>query len=120
MSITVNNKIIETDNEGFLLNPNDWDDKVAMELIAQHEADGNKQVTEAVGRLIRYFREYYQNHMMHPSMKRLLADHAKIEGENFKDEESYQAFLNDLFPNGPVPILSKLAGLPRPAHELKI
>lgn len=46
MSINVNGKTIETDEEGYLLNPNDWDEYVAEVLIRQHKAASHKPVTE--------------------------------------------------------------------------
>lgn len=119
MNLKINDTVIETDEEGFLVNPEDWDEEVALALIAQHEAEGHKKVTETGWELIRYFREYYEENMMHPSMHRLLADHAKLEGKPFKDEKSYGEFLYDLFPHGPVNMLCKLAGLPKPAHEME-
>lgn len=119
MNINVNGTLIETDEEGYLVNSDDWDEDVAQALIAQHEADGHKKVTETGWELIRYFREYYENHMMHPSMHRLLADRAKLEHKAFKDEDSYREFLYELFPHGSVNMLCKLAGLLKPSHEME-
>lgn len=34
MSITVQGKVIETDEEGYLLNRNDWSDEVAEKMSA--------------------------------------------------------------------------------------
>lgn len=119
MSIKVKNTTIETDEEGYLLNPDDWDEDVAEALIMQHEADGHKKVTETGWGLIRQFREYYEDHMTHPSMHKLLLDRARLENNHFSDEESYKDFLYYLFPHGPVRMLCKLAGLPNPEHEVE-
>ena len=35
MSIKIGNKVIETDEEGYLLNPDDWTEKVAGEMAYQ-------------------------------------------------------------------------------------
>lgn len=83
MSIEVNGKIIETDEEGYLVNPNDWDEDVAEALIKHHEAAGHKIVTETGWELIKYFREYYEDHMKHPGMHILLYERAKLEGKRF-------------------------------------
>jgi len=119
MSIEVNNEIIETDNEGYLVSPGDWNEDVAAELIKQHEADGHKAVTETGWELIHIFREYYEAHQTHPSMHKLLAGKAKLENKQFSDEESYKKFLYELFPHGPVRMLCKLAGLPNPKDEIE-
>ena len=46
MNITVNDKSIEIDEEGFLVDPRDWSEDVGLELVKQHEAAGHKKVTE--------------------------------------------------------------------------
>lgn len=119
MSIEVKSRLVETDEEGYLLKPGDWDEEFAQELIRQHETEGHIKITETGWELIRYFRDYYEDHMMHPSMHRLLADRAKGENKHFEDEKSYQKFLYELFPHGPVRMLGKLAGLPNPEHEIE-
>lgn len=120
MSIEVNNKVIKTDEEGYLLEPDDWNEDVAEALIRQHEADGHKPVTETGWELIRYFREYYEDHMIHPSMHKLLTERARLHKNHFKDEKGYRDFLYELFPHGPIPMLCKLAGLPNPEHEIEV
>ena len=119
MKLKVNNTELEIDEEDYLLNPEDWDEDVALALIAKHEADGHKKVTETGWELIRYFREYYEDHMMHPSMHRLLKDREKVESKVFNDEKSYREFLYELFSHGPINMLCKLAGLPKPSHEME-
>ena len=68
MTIEVNGKIIETDNEGYIVNPDDWNEAVAEKLIKRHEADGHKPATETGRELINFFHEYYEAHQTHPSM----------------------------------------------------
>lgn len=119
MSIEVNGKVIETDEEGYLLNLDDWNEEVSEALIKQHEADGHKPVSETARGLIDYFREYYEENKTHPSMHKLLLTLGKREGEHFHDQESYKNHLYEMFPHGPVRMLCKLAGLPKPAHEVE-
>lgn len=119
MCINVNGKAIETDDEGYLLNPDKWDEDVAEALIKQHEDAGHKKVTETGWELIHFFREYYEDHQTHPNMHKLLLNRAKLEGKHFEDETSYRDFLYELFPHGPVRMLCKLAGLPNPGHEVE-
>ena len=119
MSIEANGKIIETDEEGYLLNLDDWNDEVCEALIKQHEAEGHKPVSETARGLIDYFRDYYQENKVHPTMHKLVLTLGKHKGERFHDQESYKNFLYELFPHGPVRMLCKLAGLPKPAHEVE-
>ena len=119
MSIEVTGKIIQTDEEGYLLNLDDWNDGVCEALIKQHEADEHKPVSETARGLIDYFRDYYQENKVHPSMHKLVLTLGKHQGERFHDQEAYKNFLYELFPHGPVRILCKLAGLPKPAHEVE-
>ena len=53
------------------------------------------------------------------SMRRLMADQAKVENKHFKDEKSYRNFLYDLFPHGFVRMLCKLAGLSNPEDGIE-
>ncbi len=119
MTVEVNGKSIATDNEGYLLTPEDWDTDVAKALIRQHESAGHKKITETGWELINYFREYYDDHMKHPSMHQLLVDRARLENKNFSDEKIYKNFLYGLFPHEPVRMLCKLAGLPKPTDEVE-
>ncbi len=119
MSIEVNGKLIETDEEGFLIDPSDWNEAVAEALIRQHEAAGHRKVNETARGLIEYFREYYEENKTHPSMHALLKTLGGPRGERFRDKEEYKKFLYELFPHGPVRMLCKLAGLPKPSDEVE-
>ena len=119
MSIEVNGKSIATDEEGYLLDPNDWNEDVAAELVRQHEAAGHKPVNETGWGLINYFREYYEDKQTHPSMNELVRNLGKQPGQSFREAEEYKNFLYQLFPHGPVRMLCKLAGLPRPKDEIE-
>ena len=115
MNITVNNEAVETDDQGFLKNPDDWTEDVGLELVKQHEAAGHRQVTETGWMLIKYFRDFYEDHMRHPTMIGLIREHEKLEGKSFKEEIDYKQNLYELFPHGPIPMIAKLAGLSRNA-----
>ncbi len=115
MSITVNGNTIETDNEGFLVNPDDWTEDVGLELVKQHETAGHKKVTETGWMLVKYFRNFYEDHLRHPTMQDLIREHEKLENKNYREENDYKQMLFDMFPHGPIPMLAKLAGLPHRA-----
>ena len=116
MSLVVNGKTIETDEENFLLNPEDWDEDVAK-AIAENEGI---ELDEIKWGLIRYFREYYEDHMKHPSMITLIRTLGRAHGDHYEEEKEYEKFLYSIFPNGnPVVEFSKLAGLPKPRAEVE-
>jgi len=115
MNITVKEEVIETDEEGFLLNPDDWSEDVGLELVKQHEAAGHMKVTETGWMLVKYFRDFYEDHMRHPTMIDLVREHEKLEGKSFKEEIDYKQNLYKLFPHGPIAMIAKLAGLPQNA-----
>ena len=116
MNITVNNETIETDEQGFLLNPLDWTEDVGLELIKQHEAAGHRKVTETGWMLIKSFRDFYEEHMRHPRMNELIRLRAKLDGKDFeKEEHDFKEFLYELFPHGPIRMMAKLAGLTQTA-----
>jgi len=119
MSIKVDDKIIETDEEGYLLNPDDWSEKVAEEMAFQQAQQDNVKLTDTHWGLIQYFREYYDENMTHPTMHKLVMTLGKYHGQHFHEHETYKAFLYGIFPHGPVPELCKLAGLPKPAEEFE-
>jgi len=119
MSINVGGKIIETDTEGYLLNPDDWSEKVAEEMAYQQAKQDNVKLTETHWGLIQYFRDYYAENKVHPTMHKLVMSLGKYHGEHFHDKKAYEKFLYKTFPHGPVQELCKLAGLPKPLADVE-
>jgi len=119
MSIKVGDKIIETDEEGYLLNPDDWTEKVAEEMAYQQSQQDNVKLTETHWGLIQYFRDYHNENKVHPSMHKLVMSLGKYHGQHFHDHKAYEKFLYEQFPRGPIPELCKLAGLPKPTEEFE-
>ncbi len=110
MSIEVNGKIIDTDEEGFLVNLDDWSEDVAEAMAVQ---EGWELKDDHIG-LIDYFREYFDEHQVHPTMHVLVKTLGKHIGNSFHEHKSYQSFLYTLFPQDPISELCKLSGLPKP------
>lgn len=117
MGIEIGGKTIETDEEGYLRNPDDWSDQVAEAMAYQQAQQDGVTLTETHWGLIHYFRDYYQENKVHPTMHKLVESLGKHHGEHFHDHKVYEKFLYELFPHGPVQELCKLAGLPKPAEE---
>jgi len=110
MAIEVGGKRIETDEQGFLLDFEDWSEEFVEQTAAQ---DGLTLYDESWG-LIGYFREYYRQYSSHPSMRQLVLDLGRQSGEHFHDRKQYEKFVYKLFPRDPIRELCKLAGLPKP------
>jgi tRNA 2-thiouridine synthesizing protein E len=117
MSVLLNNKAIETDAEGYLINREDWSEEVAEEMAMQQAEADHVKLTETHWGLIHYFRDYYEENKVHPTMHKLVMTLGKQHGEHFHDEKAYEKFLYDIFPHGPVQELCKLAGLPKPVGD---
>ncbi len=115
MNMKLGDKTIETDEEGYLLNPNDWDECVA-EAIAEREGI---ELTDTHWAMINYFRTFYEDHMRHPTMHDWVKTLGRFHGKPYPEAKAYRDFLYKLFPQGPVPTLAKLAGLPKPVGDIE-
>lgn len=118
MSIQVGNKIIDTDEEGYLINPDDWSQEVAAVMAAQQSRQDHVELSETQLGLIHYFREYYAENKRHPTMHKLVMTLGKHHGQHYHDHKEYEKFLYQMFPKGPVVELCKLAGLPKPVEDM--
>jgi TusE/DsrC/DsvC family sulfur relay protein len=117
MTLTVNGKTLETDQEGYLLDRNDWDQEVMQALIAEHEAEGHKPLSETAIGLVGYVRESFEEKQTIPTMHELINELGRREGESFTEAQDFKNFLYGMFPHGPIQKLAKLAGLPNPGVE---
>ena len=119
MSITIGERTIATDEEGYLMNPADWSEEVAETMAVRQSQQNGGQLTETHLGLIQYFREYFDENKVHPTMHKLVMTLGEHHGRRFHEHKEYERFLYGLFPRGPVPELCKLAGLPKPAEEFE-
>jgi tRNA 2-thiouridine synthesizing protein E len=103
MSYTVNGAELETDAEGYLLEP-DYSDEV-VSVIA--EAEGIV-LTDEHWQVIRYLRDEYREHGHTPNFRYMLKG-----VQEFMPEADSKS-LYDLFPVGPAKQAAKIAGLPQP------
>ena len=106
MALEVNGKTYETDEEGFLLNLNEWNEDVANAL-AQGE---NIDMTENHWEVINFLRDYYNEYQIAPAVRVL----TKAIGKKLGPEKGNSKYLYDLFPFGPGKQACKIAGLPKP------
>ena len=113
MGLLVNGRTIETDAQGFLLDPAEWSEEFAAALAAH---DGFELFVDH-WELIWYFRDYYEETLTAPSMRRMVLELGKREGARFRDRKGYEKHLYSLFPSDPVRSVCRLAGLPMPQAD---
>ncbi len=103
MSYEINGVEVETDNEGYLLEP-DYSEEAATVIAA---AEGIT-LSEAHWEVINYMRDQFKEHGHTPNFRNMLKGFSEVrEGVDSK-------YLYDLFPVGPAKQAAKVAGLPQP------
>jgi len=112
MRFEVKDKIIETNEQGFLLDLDDWSEDFATALA---ERDGIELFVDH-WELIWYFREYYEENQTNPTMHTMVRT-LGMKGKHFHDQKSYEKHIYKLFPTDPVHELCKLSGLPMPQPD---
>ncbi|KZN36570.1 sulfur transfer protein TusE [Pseudoalteromonas luteoviolacea S2607] len=105
--LVIDNKTIETDKEGYLLNHLDWSEDLAP-IIAENE---NITLTDAHWEVIKFVRGFYEEYGTSPAIRMLVKAIAKKLGE----DKGKSIYLYKLFPKGPAKQATKIAGLPKPA-----
>ena len=91
---------VDTNDEGFFTNPDQWTEAMAPELAA---AEGIDPLTDQHWTVIRFMRKEYAEKGTGPTVRVL----GKTSGVTVK--ELYQ-----LFPKGPAKIAARIAGIPKP------
>jgi TusE/DsrC/DsvC family sulfur relay protein len=103
MSYVVDGVELDTDDQGFLVEPN-YSEEV-VKLIA--EAEGIT-LTDAHWEVVNYMRDEYKENGHTPNFRNMLKGFSEIRpGTDSK-------YLYDLFPLGPAKQAAKVAGLPQP------
>ncbi|MDX1397703.1 MAG: TusE/DsrC/DsvC family sulfur relay protein [Oceanospirillum sp.] len=108
--LTIDNKQIQVDDEGYLENLADWQPEVA-EQIAREEG---LELTEAHWEILNLLRQFYQEFELSPAMRPLV----KYIGINLDKDKAKSIYLMQLFGESPAKMASKLAGLPKPTNCL--
>ncbi|WP_031514265.1 TusE/DsrC/DsvC family sulfur relay protein [Desulfofalx alkaliphila] len=98
--IEVDGQQIEIDEDGFLINTDQWSEAVAH-MFAKDE--GIDELTEDHWKVINYLRDYFFQFGIAPMIRKLCKE------TGFSLKQIYQ-----LFPTGPAKGACKLAGLPKP------
>ncbi len=99
--LNVNGRAIAINEDGFLLDPEVWDEEVAGALAKAEE--GIAELSDEHWHVIRYIREYFLEKDLAPMVRKV----CKNTGFSLKH-------IFELFPSGPAKGACKLAGLPKP------
>ena len=97
---TLGGQEIETDEDGFIQEPDKWDEKIAEDLAKTEEA---YPMNDDAWKLVKYLRKYYLDFGIAPPVRML----TKQTGLDLKT-------IYKLFPGGPAKGACKVAGLPKP------
>lgn len=106
MGLVINGIELATDNEGYLLDPSDWNEDVAR-LLAERE---QLPLCEDRWFIVRFVRDYYENHQTVPEARHLL----KALREHVGKERATRRFVYSLFPYGYGQQACKIAGMRKP------
>ena len=98
--ITLNGRTYVVDEDGFLEDPNIWNEDVARDFAT---TEGITELGENHWKVIHYLRNYYLQYGIAPMIRKLCKE------TGFKLSQIYE-----LFPSGPAKGACKLAGLPKP------
>lgn len=98
--VELGGKMMEIDEDGFIQDPEEWDENVAADLA---KTEAVEELTEDHWKVVNYLRDYYLEYDMAPMIRKLCKE------TGFKLKEIYE-----LFPSGPAKGACKVAGLPKP------
>ena len=96
----------DTDNEGFLLDPTEWNREIA-EIIARSE---NITMTNDHWFVVKYIRDYHELHQSVPEFRKAL----KYTKEHLSQEKATRKYIYSLFPYGYGQQACKIAGMRKP------
>jgi len=106
MTIEVNGKTLEVDEEGYLSDLNDWEKEVASVMAKAEDIELSDDHWE----IINFLREYYEEYQVAPAVRIL----TKAIGKKLGKDKGNSKYLYELFPYGPAKMACKYAGLPKP------
>jgi TusE/DsrC/DsvC family sulfur relay protein len=109
----IDGKTIETNEQGFLCNLADWNEDFAGQLASEDKLDLHVDHWE----LIWYFRDYYNENQVNPTMHTMVTSLGRTKGKDFHEQKAYEKHIYRLFPRDPVHELCKLSGLPMPQPD---
>jgi len=106
MPIKVADRLLETDEEGYLLSGDDWNTAVGDALATAEKI----AMTDAHWEVIEFLRSYYEEYKIAPMIRIL----TKAMGKKLGSDKGNIKYLYALYPGGPAKQACKIAGLPKP------
>ncbi|HEC28387.1 MAG TPA: TusE/DsrC/DsvC family sulfur relay protein [Gammaproteobacteria bacterium] len=106
MSLIVGEKTVSTDDEGYLMNPDDWSKEVC-ERLAKSEGI---ELNDEYWKIITCMRDYFDDHKIAPGTRIV----AKFIAEDLGYGKKARNYLFKIFPYGYVKQACKIAGMRRP------
>ncbi len=104
--IEVKGKTYETDEDGFLVNIEEWNEDIAKYFAEVEDVEMSEEHWE----IVNFLRDYYQQFNIAPMIKILV----KEIGKKMGPEKGNTKYLYKLYPGGPAKQACKIAGLPKP------
>ena len=105
-AIEFEGKSYEVDEEGYLLDLNQWVPGLAQIMANDEDA----VLTDAHWEVLNFLREYYEEYQIAPAVRVL----TKAIGKKLGKDKGNSKYLYELFPYGPGKQACKYAGLPKP------
>jgi TusE/DsrC/DsvC family sulfur relay protein len=97
----------ERDMEGYLLDPEAWNDEIAFELAAEERLE----LTEGYWPILHFMRDYWRENQVAPDVRHVVGFLASDHG---LDKKVAKDQLFELFPYGYVQQACKIAGMIKP------
>lgn len=104
--LPVNDRTVAVDEDGYLLDYNDWDREVAVALAESEMLD----MTDGHWAIVDFLRDYYAKNQVAPHARALM----KLIRDTLGREKGTSKYLYELFPKGPAKQGFKIAGLKKP------
>ena len=109
-TLTVGERRLELDKDGYLVDLNDWSTEVANALATAE----NLVLTAAHWEILELLRGFYAEFQLSPATRPLI----KYTALKLGPDKGNSLHLNKLFNGTPAKLAAKLAGLPRPTNCL--
>ncbi|HGM5579818.1 TPA: TusE/DsrC/DsvC family sulfur relay protein [Pseudomonas putida] len=107
-NLTVGNRSIALDKDGFLVDLQDWSHEVAQALAAREAI----ALTPEHWEVLELLRQFYDEYQLSPATRPLI----KYTALKLGPDKGNSPHLNRLFNGTPAKLAAKLAGLPKPTN----
>ncbi|AZD09190.1 tRNA 2-thiouridine synthesis protein TusE [Pseudomonas chlororaphis] len=109
-ALTVGERAIALDKDGYLVELDDWSSEVAAALAAAEQIE----LTPEHWEILELLRGFYQEFQLSPATRPLI----KYTALKLGPDKGNSLHLNRLFKGTPAKLAAKLAGLPKPTNCL--